>query len=114
MVEATGNGISLFSRSSRKRKKEASGENQILERRTGPRETYASVLVEQTSLARHRDTAQSEEAGNSKELDPRIIVQTRGADPEGRSGDASTSGRTLQDEGPVTFRSLGVSEWLDR
>lgn len=112
MVEATGNGISLFSRPSRKRKKAASSENQAHGKRIIPRESDGSALLEQTSTATHRDTAQSEEAENNAGPDPRIVVKP--TDPEGRSGETSTSGRTLKDEKAVTFRSLGVSEWLDR
>ena len=36
------------------------------------------------------------------------------AETDRRSGVVSTSGRSAEDERSVTFRSLGVSEWLDR
>ena len=112
MVEATGNGISLFLHSSKKRRKAASTEKEATEQEVDIREANASVLVDQTRPASHSNTAQSEEPGNSKEPNPRRKLQP--TEPEIRSEGASTSGRTAQDERPVTFRSLGVSEWLDR
>ena len=110
MVESTG--ISLFSHSSRKKRKAASRERGTPEQGADLRETDASVLVDQTRPVTHIGTAQSGETGDDKELNFGGEIQP--TQPETRSEIASTSGRTAQDERPVTFRSLGVSEWLDR
>ncbi len=76
------------------------------------RKPNKSIFAEQASVAIHRDAAQSEDLTDHKDSDLGTDVQPE--NPESRSGDVSTSGRTAQDERPVTFRTLGVSEWLDK
>ena len=112
MVEATGNGISLFSHPSRKRRKLESSEKERSEQAKLSRKASRANATGQASTAVHQGTAQSEELTDLKELDHRTDVHPN--DPDSRSGDVSTSGRTANDERAVTSRSLGVSEWLDR
>lgn len=112
MVEARENSISLFSRPSKKRRKTASNESRASEPEIILKTADASAVAEDTKLAAHRGTSQPKEAADVKE--PHLTMEVQPADLENGSGAVSTSGRTAKDDRPVTFRSLGVSEWLDR
>ena len=110
MVEAEDDGISLFSRPLKKKRKvireltargrhDTTSKTGVALREAGQNSTAAQEGSE-------GETPQTRQAVNADDHDG-----TAAADTEGLP---STSGRAAEHERPVTFRSLGISEWLDR
>lgn len=92
-------GITLFSNPSKKR------------RRKDINTASAAKYLTQTHLATETDLDRksAEQGGNAGHNEAQIAAEALDAAAE-RQGAASTSGQ----EELVTFRSLGISEWLDR
>ena len=110
MVEAGNDGISLFSRPLKKKRR-------VVREHTA-RESFAVIPKAELTLseAGQDATAALERSGGQapqtrQAVDADGHNETAAADTEGVT---STSGRAAEQERTVTFRSLGISEWLDR
>lgn len=68
-------------------------------------------MIQTEKTAQLETVKKVDAASQAKPADHREIPTS---DATSRSGAPSTSGRSAEEERPVTFRSLGVSEWLDR
>ena len=108
MVTADEGGIALFSKPQKKRKKNKTNS-------LGPSEPGgvpdAGPVRQFEKAAQQADTVQDNTVTQGAQT---LETEQQPAEADRRSGVVSTSGRSAEDERPVTFRSLGVSEWLDR
>ena len=108
MVTADEGGIALFSKPQKRRKKNKTDGS-------GPSETDgvpdAVTVTKFEKAGQQSDTVQDSAATQGAQT---LESEQHPAKADRRSGVVSTSGRSAEDERPVTFRSLGVSEWLDR
>ena len=109
MVEVEDDGISLFSKAPRKKRKAA----RELVTRTGHTAIPEAEVThrgagQDATAALERSGGQAPLTGQATDADDH---RTAAADTECVT---STSGRAVEHEGPITFRNLGISEWLDR
>ena len=112
MVEAEDNVSSLFSRRTKRRKKAARDVTAPFTYDELPNTAAAALSADHATKATQEGTAGIPHALAQGEEPTNVDIHERQLST--RSGTASTSGRTVADERPVTFRSLGVAEWLDR
>lgn len=112
MVEAENNVISLFSRRTKKRKKATRDVTAPSAQEEMPNTAAAATSADHDTRAAQESTAGIRHAPAQEEMPIDVEIQDRQL--SSRSGATSTSGRTVVDERPTTFRSLGVAEWLDR
>ena len=112
MVEAEDNVISLFPRRTKKRKKAARDITAPSAQDEMPNTAAAATSADHDSRAAQEGTAEIQHGSAQEEESIDLEIQERQL--SSRSGATSTSGRTVVDERPITFRSLGVAEWLDR
>lgn len=106
MVGVENDGISLFSKAPKKKKKKAAA------RDLSARARHAAIPEDGDT---HREAGQ--DATAALERIGGQAPQTRqavDADNHNSTAAADTSGRAAEHEQTVTFRSLGISEWLDR
>ena len=109
MAEVDNDGIALFSRPVKKKGK--------IIKELAARQRHAVFPEAEFSLreAGQDATAAQERSGGQAPHTRQDVdaddLRTAAADTEGAT---STSGQAAEQEMPVTFRNLGISEWLDR
>ena len=110
MVEADNDGISLFSIPLKKKTKVFRELTARQRHDTTPENEAALREADQNSTAA-QERSEGEAPQTRQAVEANDHDGTAAADTEGLP---STSGRAAEHERPVTFRSLGISEWLDR